>query len=393
MNPEDRTMPYPSEIETWWLNAARAATGQDDVEAALAALESAAGQLSDSFTVARPGAFRDYAADARLRAAYGVLFFPQTFMRLRQVLREWRQMVAGGSPVRRVLDLGCGTGASALAAAMELAGTEATIEAVDHAPEALASLRQLFDACRTLWPQVSLEIRVSDVRADHAPGSFDLILASFVMNELFAGPGDGPCEAWLRRQLARLTPGGCLIVVEPAGEAPCTRLQRLRNRFNADNGLRVLAPCRHAGPCPMPGAACGWCHDVRSWRVPDSVNLINRHLFRSVQKLKYGLLILQRAPANGDPGDPARFRLVGPILRTKGRLVTRGCCGDGVLRELELMTRGLSRQQIDALAAWERGDVLRMVGGRPLGDGRIWRVDTWEADPCRCFSADSVDIR
>ena len=67
---------------------------------------------------------------------------------------------------------------------------------------------------------------------------------------------------------------------------------------------------------------------------------------------------------NGD-GDAAA------VIKKEGVTVAR-------LNDAELMDR-LNRQQIDALASWERGARLRMINGRPLGDGRIWRVDTWES--------------
>ena len=283
------------------------------------------------------------------------------------------------APGDLVLDLGCGSGAATLAAAMMLPDHPLALHAVDHAPQALAALQQLFDDCHTLWPSATLTMHSRDVHDDGIPGTFDLILASFVLNELFPDSDDPRAQLWIRQQVKRLAPGGFLVVLEPAGLATCGRLQHLRNRLAADHNLTIVAPCPHHLPCPMLGANCGFCHDVRSWRVPDSVNLINRRMFLSVHDLKYGLLVLQRTAAPSQTDPPAtRFRMVGPMNRDKARVATYGCCNDGTLRKIELMTRGLSRAQIDALAAHERGDRLRIVNPRLLGDNRTWRVEALE---------------
>jgi SAM-dependent methyltransferase len=380
-------MPYPSELESWWLAAACGATGCADHAAALQRLEATAARLSDQFTVDRPTTFRDYASDPVSRAAYGIMFFPQTFARVSLVIGECLAVGAldrkenvsrRGAEVQnlQVLDLGCGSGASTLAAARMLQDLPLALHAVDHAPAALAALRQVFEDCRMLWPAASLTTHARDVHADGIPGAFDLILASFVLNELFPDGDDPRAERWLRRQWDRLAPGGCLVILDPAGAVTCERLQRLRDRLACNSQCTIVAPCPHRRPCPMLGAHCGFCHDVRSWRVPDSVNLINRRMFRSVHDLKYGLLVLRRTAAAPQADTPAtRFRMVGPMNRDKARVATYGCCNDGMLRKIELMTRGLSRPQIDALAAYERGDRLRMVNPKLLGDGRTWRAE------------------
>lgn len=400
-------MSYPHELESWWLTAACRATGCDDHVAALQRLETAAARLSDQFTVDRPSLFRDYASDPVSLAAYGVMFFPQTFARVSLVIGEcltsgvfdesWKIVSRRGAEarseegeaedknpatprsVRQVLDLGCGSGASILAAAMMLQNRSLALHAVDHAPAALAALRQVFEDCRMLWPAASLTTHARDVHADGIPGSFDLILASFVLNELFPTGDEPHAELWLRQQLRRLSPGGSLVVLEPAGAVTCERLQRLRNCLAGDPAFTIVAPCPHRLPCPMLGAHGGFCHDVRAWRVPDSVNLINRRMFRSVHDLKHGLLAVQRNAAAPQADTPAtRFRMVGPMNRDKARVATYGCCNDGTLRKIELMTRGLSRAQVDALAAQERGDRLRMVNPKLLGDNRTWRVEALE---------------
>jgi ribosomal protein RSM22 (predicted rRNA methylase) len=372
-------MAYPVELEAWWLAAARRETGLAD-EACLMALEAEVARLSDLFTTDRPAAFRDYAADARQRLAYGLFYFPQTFARVAAVTQEW--LAATGLPAARplrVLDLGSGSGASTLAVAHALQPQALALTAVDHSPESLASLRQLFGDQAALWPGASLATHVGDAVRDGLPGPFDLIVASFVLNELFPPPHDAACQAWITAQLARLAPDGALMILEPAGQATSPRLQRLRNTRAADGTARIVAPCPHSRPCPLVGAACGWCHDVRRWRVPDSVNRLNRRLFRSVHDLKHSLLVLTRPDAGVLPawqGDAACFRMVGPLSRAKGRLVTRACCGDGSLHDIELMTRGLTRQQENALTDWDRGDRVRSTGARLLGDPRTVRVDS-----------------
>ncbi|MEI8244037.1 MAG: small ribosomal subunit Rsm22 family protein, partial [bacterium] len=323
-------MPYPHELESWWLAAACRATGASDHVVALQQLETSASRLSDLFTVERPRAtFPTYFSDPASLAAYGVMFFPQTFARVNLVLGECLEMTAllrdaGSSrdPLQ-VLDLGCGSGAATLAAAILLRDRPVALHAVDHAPAALVALRQMFADCGALWPSASLTTYARDARSDGLPGTYALILASFALNELFADGDEPSAERWLQQQLARLAPGGSLVVLEPAGAAPCERLQRLRNRLAGNRDLTLVAPCPHRLPCPMLGADGGFCHDVRSWRVPDSVNLINRRMFRSVHDLKHGLLVLQRqASASHETAAPdTRFRLVGPMNRDKGRLV------------------------------------------------------------------------
>jgi ribosomal protein RSM22 (predicted rRNA methylase) len=376
-------MDYPSELETWWLTAAQRETGLAE-DACLMSLEADVARLSDLFTTDRPAAFRDYAVDARQRLAYGLFFFPQTFTRVWQVAQPW--LTAGGRPTARplrVLDLGSGTGASTLAVAHALQPHALSLTAVDHSPESLTCLSQLFADLSSLWPGATLATRVGHAAQDGLPGPFDLIVASFVLNELFPPPNDTACQAWITAQLARLAPDGALMIVEPAGQTTSPRLQRLRNARAADGSARILAPCPHSRPCPLVGAACGWCHDVRRWRVPDSVNRLNRRLCRSVHDLKHSLLVLTRPdaslPVPAWQGDPACFRMVGPMSRIKGRLRARGCCGDGNLRDVELMTRGMTRQQENALTDWDRGDVVRMAGARLLGDGHTLRAEALHA--------------
>lgn len=376
-------MSYPSELESWWLDFACSATGEADHVEALRRLEGIAAGLSDAFTVARPGVFTDYTSDPLALASYGIFFFPQTFARVGFVMIECleRGLFSDKSVPLNILDLGCGPGASLLSAAGLLRGRKLKLHAVDHAVKSLAALKQLFADCKELWPGAELETLVGDIRNQEPPGSFDLILASFVLNEMFPEDEDSKAAEWVKIQLQRLPPGGCFVILEPAGAGTCGRLQRLRDIVAADPSYSILAPCCHHRRCPVELGDPSFCHDVRSWPVPDSVNLINRRMFRSVHHLKYGLLAVQRAPAAAKSVEDEAalvLRLVGPVSREKGRLAARGCCADGTLRKIEVLTRGLSRQQVDVLTALERGDRLRMLRPRLLGDGRLWRADAWE---------------
>jgi len=368
---------YPATLAAWWLAEAEQATGLRGDEA-LERLEPVVGRLSDGFTVGRPERFEDYAVDSLARAAYGLFFLPQTFVRCVRVLEElaltgWRPPEAG----MRLLDVGCGLGAATLAARQVWSEAAFDVVALDHSAASLEALRRMVGAGVPIGGPLALKAIVGDAGRNLPVGSFDLILVSFALNEFFPPPDTDRSAAFLRRLHGLLAPSGALVVVEPAGEAPSLRLRLLRDVFAVEPRAVLLGPCPHVRGCPMAGAGCGFCHDVRPWRPPATLERLNRRLQRSVQDLKHSLLIVGAAGARPPAwqGDSDVFRLVSPVSRTKGRLVARGCFGDGALRGIEIPTRHMTRVQEDEVMALARGTLLRGVDPRALDGGRIVRLE------------------
>src|SRR5207245_1419868 len=85
---DSSVLAYPTEIERRFVEGARARAPRSSENECIDRLVPAASRLSDLFTVARPDEFPDYAADAEARLAYGLLFFPQTWARVRFALAE-----------------------------------------------------------------------------------------------------------------------------------------------------------------------------------------------------------------------------------------------------------------------------------------------------------------
>src|SRR5688572_21510997 len=125
-----RRLPEP--VEAWWVARAREAAQGAAAEHALRALAPEVQRLSDAFTCARPVAFADYARTPAERAAYGLFYFPQTWVRARFPLAEARIVHGWAPPSRslRLLDVGAGSGAAGLsiATALQASGAVDDIE-------------------------------------------------------------------------------------------------------------------------------------------------------------------------------------------------------------------------------------------------------------------------
>ena len=156
----------------------------------------------------------------------------------------WVRKSAGGRPVRRILDIGCGTGNGALA----LAGCfdDAEVIAVDQSGELLARLR---DRAR----ERGLDGRVQTVEANldqawPAFGPVDLAWSSMALHHL-ADPDQA-----LRKMLAATVAGGLLAVAEITGP-----LRFLPD--DAGDGLEArvqdAVAAHHAGLMPYLGADWG----------------------------------------------------------------------------------------------------------------------------------------
>ncbi len=369
-------MGYPAALETYWRARAEAA---GDTSRIFQGLENRIARLSDAFTVGRAeGLADDYTAELSARLAYGLFFFPQTFMRMRWALAEAR--AAAGAPAApeeplRVLDLGAGTGASALACAAAYADREVRLTLLDRSAAALAEAADVFAAARAaVCPRATLETRVGDLRAPPGTaGGWHLIAAGFALNEAFDTADDAAVAAWAEDGLARLAPGGWLALVEPATQPAAGRLMALRDRWAAAGRVRILGPCAHRRPCPLREAAGAWCHEVRRWRPPASLERLNRRLFRDVRALKFSFLAVANEPAGAESERPAAARLIAPVHQAAGRFVSRVCAPDGREHPVEWLTRGLTRAEQADLAARERGDFVDLSGARLLGDGRTLR--------------------
>ena len=377
---------YPAVLERWWI--ARVCEKLEDVHPAraIARLEPFTARLSDLFTTERAAGFEGYADDPRALLAYGLFFFPQTFTRLRCILRECtaggRALAPAGAGALRVLDLGAGLGAASLALASLPApltgGRPVRLQAVDQSAASLAVLRALFDALRpALWPAAELTTGVGsllDVPAA-AAGPWDVILCSFALNEALHGQPSAAAEEWLLRMIDRLAPGGTLVLCEPALQETSVRLERLRNAVAAGGRSRILGPCLHHAPCPLLQRGEEWCHEVRRWKAPPSLHYLNRHLFRTVQFLKFSFLALARETPPPGSADPAQARLIAPMYAHKGRFATWGCASDGLVHSYEIQTRGRSSKAKKDLSLTERGSRVRWPALTALGDGKTLRAN------------------
>ena len=350
-------------MESRWLDLAREFSGLDDMKECLSSFEEEIRSLSDAFTKGRAEGFRGYATSRRSWLAYGLFFHPQTFARIDLILRELMARHPArfaGKSSWRVLDLGAGAGAASHAIAANLS---ATIQAtwVDSSSVAMELGKAMAEPNKGL----SIEAIAGNLREPPA-GPFDLVVASYALNEAFGENDDAALDAWLARAVSTLAADGILILCEPLVYTAGQRMARLRSLALQKLGCHVLAPCLHQKACPL-ASQSAWCHDVRYWELPPGARYLNQRLHRSIQDLTFSFLALSKAPAT-ESNAAGDARIVAPVRWLKGRWEMTGCAGDGSLHTYEVLARGFSAEQKERLNHLERGDVVHLDIDRVLGD-------------------------
>lgn len=343
MTPSDQTPPGIAALEAWGL--ARCPLN------GLRRLEPEVARLSAAFTADRPEAFAPYLDAPDALTAYALAFAPQTYARVEAALRGvLARLPRFPERPMRVLDLGCGLGSAALAARDVLGA--AAFTCVDWSEPALRAVKELLPGAET---------RRGDLRTYAPEGPYDLIVASFAVNEAFPDPQ--AAAATLRRWAAALATDSpsFILLLEPADRASVPRLHALRELLPE---LPLYAPCPHRRRCPLIPAQDGVCHDVRRFRPGRPLVLLCRRLRRTVSDVKYALLAFGHAggPEAEGFGDPDFLRLIGPMDKGKGVLACRVCLGDGAVRRLELPAAGLPAERRHALLARQRGDCAWLEG-------------------------------
>lgn len=386
----------PPAIEDWWTRQAMFATDKADAAEALEALEPYVRQLSDLFTTARPDKFIDYGQDAKLRAAYGCFFFPQSYIRAAIATAELLDRYADATPTSgtlRILDLGAGLGACGLGIihALRTRGITASVElvALDHSQGKLQTLRTLAKEC--LPETVRIHTVTGDMRQSvrllAAESPFHLVICGFALNEVCALSaksqlsGEPLMLQLIKKWRRSLCPAGPILVLEPALEATSRTLASVSNALLSEHTEIRLLPYYGTFPDPLSQDRHHWSHEVRTWSSPESLRYLNRHLWRSIELLKWSCACWIPSSQARSLWTPPQLslRLVSPFALLKGRFIATAVNQNGEIGTYDLPTRGMDKQTISELESIERGDTLQLSQSDPLGSPNTYRIPSKSA--------------
>jgi ribosomal protein RSM22 (predicted rRNA methylase) len=188
--------------------------------------------------------------------AYALARLPATYAACAAAFAEAARMAPAFAP-RRLLDAGAGPGAASWAAGETWAGLT-TVTWLDASPPFLEIAARLAADGSAALQQA--ERRRGDLTGDGAgwPRA-DLVVASYALAEIAAER-----QAQVVGSLWDASEG-LLALVEPGTPAGFARILAARDVLVAA-GAGLLAPCPHAGACPLTGS--DWCHF--SVRLPRS---------------------------------------------------------------------------------------------------------------------------
>jgi SAM-dependent methyltransferase len=369
-------IPYP--YEAFWLERIGANSPED---LCLQALEKPIQTLSDHFTLERPKAFSNY-TEAESLLAYGLFFFPQTFTRLQFVIKElldtcgWSPAKPPAEPIR-LLDAGAGLGAGGLSILWSLHKHFANPlhgVAYDHSPSALNFLRT---HSQSLLPQgATLECQQNDLK--HLPKTLkqaaplDIILFSFSLNECFSKEPPEALERYLTQLLQSLSPKGILLCVEPALKNWTPMLQGVAESIVAKHKAHLLAP---GFGTAYPGNDLP--HEVRRWDPPQSMQFLNRKLFRAIETLKFHFIaLIPNALEKNWVRGPQLCRLISPMTQAKGCFLWQGWASDGKKYAYDIQTRHWSKSEIEIFSKIERGAILKIEALQAQKTPNHFRVES-----------------
>ena len=320
-------------------------------------------RLSTGLTRERELVGARYLDDDRLLGAYLLFYWPTSYLQARGVLSELPRRP------RSVLDLGSGPGPMAFAA---LDAGAAEVIAADRSAKALAAARGL--STEAGEPLATREWNPTHGRplAELAGGrKLDVVLMGHALNELFRGHAEPTMDArradLLEEALGLLSPGGSLVVVEPALRDTSRALLRVRDLLVA-RGYAIRAPCLFRDACPALVKETDWCHAERPVEPPPLVAQVAKAagLRREAVKMSY-LIVAPKGEGWAAPPAERAFRIVSEPLPSKGRLRYMGCGPEGRMG-LALQEKHVNdgNRRFEKLL---RGDVIEIAGGEPRGDG------------------------
>lgn len=267
------------------------------------------------------------------RAGYLAVRLPATYAVITRVIRE-AQIRISGLRVESMLDLGAGPGTAMWAAGEQFPDLERIVLIEDSAGwieigKRLSSKSGIRAVRNAKWWQES-------VTHEFSPESFDLVIASYVMNEVSMQDRARVALAALQRTKK------LLVIIEPGTPEGFSNIRSLRQELIAA-GAYIVAPCPQANECPMPIG--DWCHfSERLERTSEHRSAKRGDL--GYEDEKYSYVIFSRQPA----ALPAA-RILRHPRRHAGHAEFELCTPEGLKREIISRKQG-ERYKTAKKAEW-----------------------------------------
>lgn len=270
-------------------------------------------------------------------SAYLVARLPATFAAVSRVLGELHRLRPQFEP-ESVLDVGSGPGTASWAAAGIWPDLR-HIRFVDAVPGFLDLAASL--ARQGPEPLASAEVLLCDMGDLPAGQSADLVIAAYALAELPLARIPAVAERLWQAS------GRALVLLEPGTPQGFARIHAARTAL-LSAGAVPIAPCTHAGACPMTGP--DWCHfSVRLARSRAHMHAKAARVPFEDERFSYLILTREGAPEVG-------ARILAPPQHGKPGATFKLCT------EVGLETRHIARRSRHAYREARKlgwGDVLR----------------------------------
>lgn len=268
---------------------------------------------------------RQSVPDAAGVAAYAASRMPATYAAVTAALDRLAASRPDFAP-QSILDLGAGPGTASWAA-VTLWSSVVSVTMV----EAGADFRSLAADLVRSGPLALQEAAIcrGDIAqpASLPSGPFDLAIVAYALTELDLSAAE-------RLVVDLVARARRVVVVEPGTPRDHGRLMAVRQAA-LGAGAGVLAPCPHAGPCPLPPD--DWCHtSVRVERSRAHLRLKGGTV--PFEDERYAYLVLE-SQASAEGGNENGGRILRPPRLSKHEIAFSLCRADGTLGETRIASR------------------------------------------------------
>jgi ribosomal protein RSM22 (predicted rRNA methylase) len=266
----------------------------------LSALTKAAEDVSSRYR-REEGAAKGFQIKSEVEAlSYLAARVPATYAASARVLAEVNKQAPHFNP-RTLLDIGAGPGTASMAAAQTFDSLETS-----HLIEPNRYLKEVGQSFLSPYLKGAQWTEASVEKSGFDKDTYDLVLASYVLNELSV-----PQVGNLVKKLWAAC-SGILVIIEPGTPQGAGIIQQVRD-FAITNGISILAPCPHSNLCPLKDSPSRWCH----FAVRTSRSKLHKTLKggdAGFEDEKFSYIILSRFPSV-----PPSHRLIGYPSGTKLR--------------------------------------------------------------------------